>query len=879
LSPGTRLGPYEILSPLGAGGMGEVYRAKDPRLNRDVAIKLLPGEFLESEESRLRFEREAKALAALNHPNIAAIYSFEEIPSSSASSRHILVMELLEGETLRAKLNAGPLPAKKILSIASQVAEGLAKAHAAGVVHRDLKPENLMVTPDGLVKILDFGLAKLAGPPEASEEASIAPTVSGGTEPGMVMGTVAYMSPEQAVGRPLDFRSDQFSLGAVMYEMAAGHRPFERATRPETLTAILREEPEPLSSAALATPAPLRWIVERCLAKDPDERYASTRDLARDLSQTAARLTSMSSPGPAASGVAPRKKSLARAGLVLLGAALGLLAAGVAMRVRGFGRAEAPPRLTRATFSPGLQEQPAFSPDGKFLAYVTDERGNLDIVVEPRGGGTPIRVAATDADEAQPAWSPDGTKIAFCSARDHGGRLNFALGQEALTELVDGRGGDLFIAPALGGTAVKLVDNGYYPAWSPDGKRIVFQSDRGGKWDLWTISSDGGPPAQLTNDAEFDYQPSWSPDGKWVAYGSGVAGATNLRVVPAAGGTPMELTHVATFVLHPSWSPDGHSIVYSTLDNVTNLWELPVSGGKAAGTPRRVTLGAGQDVDAAVSRDGKSIALATTRTNGDVWELSLASGALRQVTSETTLEQYPQLSPDGKALLVESDRTGQLAIWTLDLSGKFLEKISTIEPTGAHWSPDGRQVSYILGGTIRVHTLGNVSGVDTGVRTSSPVPFSSDGTTLAFVAPGDPALSVYTISSRAVRRLGAVQGATSIEVSTWSPDGSALVAHVHKGTTRELWIFPADGSAPKQLTSGEFEASHGRWSPVNPDEILFLRDHRRLCVVSVSTGRIRDLPFHLDGSYFLDYPSWARDGKRVFFSIHKKAGNIYVIER
>ena len=212
--------------------MGEVYRAKDPRLGREVAIKVLPGDFLEGEERRQRFAREARALASLNHPNIAAIYSFEEIPGSSpsspSSSQHILVMELLEGMTLRAKLDAGPLPTKKILSIAAQVAEGLAKAHAAGIVHRDLKPENLMVTPDGLVKILDFGLAKLTGPPEASGEVSIAPTVSGGTEPGMVMGTVAYMSPEQAVGKPLDFRSDQFSLGAVLYEMVAGRRPFER---------------------------------------------------------------------------------------------------------------------------------------------------------------------------------------------------------------------------------------------------------------------------------------------------------------------------------------------------------------------------------------------------------------------------------------------------------------------------------------------------------------------------------------------------------------------------------------------------------------------------------------------------------------------------
>jgi Tol biopolymer transport system component/predicted Ser/Thr protein kinase len=874
LSKGTRLGPYEILSPLGAGGMGEVYRARDTRLGREVAVKVLP-EGLGGDPERLkRFEKEARSASALNHPNIVTIHEI-----GSEAGVFYIAMERVEGSTLRELLQGGPLPTKKILSIAAQAAEGLAKAHAAGIVHRDLKPENLMVTPDGLVKILDFGLAKLAGPPEASDEASSVPTVSGGTEPGVIMGTAAYMSPEQAVGKPLDFRSDQFSLGAVLYEMAAGRRPFERPTRPETLTAILREEPEPLASVALATPAPLRWIVERCLAKDPDERYASTKDLARDLAQTSARLSSMSAPGPAAAEAAPRRKSLARAGFVLLGVALGLLVAGVAVRVRSLRRTEAPPRLTRGTFSPGLQEQPAFSPDGKLLAYVTDERGNLDIVVQPRGGGTPIRVAETDADEAQPAWSPDGARLAFCSARDHGGRLNFALGQEVLTELVDGRGGDLFIAPALGGTAVKLVEDGYYPAWSPDGKRIVFQSNRGGQWDLWTISSGGGQPVRLTNDAEFDYQPSWSPDGKWIAYGSGVAGATNVRVVPATGGAPVELTHVATFVLHPSWSPDGRSIVYSAFDNVTNLWELPVSDGRAAGSPRRITLGGGQDVDAAVSRDGKSIAFATTRTNGDIWELSLPSGALRQVTSETTLEQYPELSPDGKTLLAESDRTGQLAIWTLDLSGRFREQISTIGSTGVHWSPDGRQVSYLLGGTIHIHTLGNVSGVDTGVPTSAPASFSPDGSMLAFAAPGDPALSVYTISSRAVRRLGAAPGASGVDDATWSPDASALVAHAQKETTRELWIFPADGSAPKRLTSGESEDSHPRWSSVNPDEILFLRDHRRLCVISVSTGRIRELPFQLDGTYFLDYPSWARDGKRVFFSIHRKAGNIYVIER
>ena len=250
LLPGSRLGPYEIVSPLGAGGMGEVYRARDPRLGRDVAVKVLPEELFEGEERRQRFEREAKLLASLNHPNIAAIYSFEEVPSSSSSRCHVMVMELIEGGTLRAHLAGGALPMKKLLGIAAQVADGLAKAHAVGIVHRDLKPENVMVTADGFAKILDFGLAKTASPEEASSGGTAVPTLSKVTEPGTVMGTVAYMSPEQALGKPVDFRSDLFSFGSVLYELATGEAGIRPGERPETMTAIIREEPEALERAA-----------------------------------------------------------------------------------------------------------------------------------------------------------------------------------------------------------------------------------------------------------------------------------------------------------------------------------------------------------------------------------------------------------------------------------------------------------------------------------------------------------------------------------------------------------------------------------------------------------------------------------------------------
>jgi serine/threonine protein kinase len=278
LTAGTKLGPYEIVAPIGAGGMGEVYRAKDAKLGREIAVKVLPSATASDPDRRQRFELEARSASALNHPNILTIYDIGE-----SDGAVYIAMELVEGKTLRELVVSGePVPTKRLLDIAVQTAEGLAKAHSAGIVHRDLKPENIMISKDGFAKILDFGLAKLTE--ASSQDESVVPTaIAAPTQPGTVMGTAGYMSPEQAAGQAVDFHSDQFTLGTILYEMATGKRAFQRKTGAETLVAIIREEPEPLSQLAPKAPAPVRWIVERLLAKDPDERYASTRDLARDL--------------------------------------------------------------------------------------------------------------------------------------------------------------------------------------------------------------------------------------------------------------------------------------------------------------------------------------------------------------------------------------------------------------------------------------------------------------------------------------------------------------------------------------------------------------------------------------------------------------------
>jgi len=873
LPAGTRLGSYELTDALGVGGMGEVYRARDVRLGREVAVKVLPADAAADGQSRARFEQEARAASALNHPNILTVH---DIGDSQAGL--FIAMEYVDGRTLRELLAAGPMPIRKLLPIAAQIADGLAKAHEAGIVHRDLKPENVMVNRDGFVKILDFGLAKLAVP--SAEGGSQLATMAGpGTRPGVVLGTVGYMSPEQASGQPVDFRSDQFSLGAILYETATGKRAFQKKTAVETLSAIIRDEPEPIASINPAAPAPVRWIVERCLAKEPGDRYASTRDLARDLKQAVDRISETSGEAPAMRK--PKKRTVWWAA-----ALLALLAAGVAdlaLRLRpGSAAKAAPATLRRVTFTPGLEDEPSFSPDGKFLAYTTDERGNLDVVVQPLSGGQAIRIAETDADEGEPAWSPDGSKLAFVSARDRGGRLGIALNTSALEPYLNAKFGDIFLAPALGGSAVKLVEDGYYPSWSPDGKRIVFMSNREGRIGIWTISADGGAPAGLTHGDTIDYQPAWSPDGKWIAFGSGqTPGRFVLKVVAAGGGTPVVLAGDYGYVTKPTWSADGRAVFFSGERNgILNAWRVAWDGTRP-GKPSRVTIGQGQDASLSISRDGRKLAFAALRNEPNIWELDVSTGRLRAVTSGGGPD-YPQRSPDGKTLLVQSMRSGELAVWSTDLEGHFLSQLTpgqAGEPQ-ARWSPDGRQISFGRDGKVWILPIGSMNARAAATTEGGGTEWSPDGKSIAIGARGGPAASVgdievFDVETGKARRVTSLR--KDVDYPTWSPDGKQIAFQLQRGAIREIWVVPAEGGEPRPLTR-DLEDSHPAWSPVNPDEILFLRDHKRLATVSVSTGQVRFLPSYSEGSYVLDYPSWSRDGRRVYFSVSRKTGDIYVLE-
>jgi eukaryotic-like serine/threonine-protein kinase len=506
--------------------MGEVYRARDPRLGRDVAIKVLPAALASDAERLRRFEREARAASSLNHPAIVTIY---EIGKADAVT--YLAMELVDGVTLRGLVAEGPLPVRRLISLSAQIAEGLAKAHGAGIVHRDLKPENVMVTTDGFVKILDFGLAKVAAAEPGAGQETAAATVSAATEPGVVMGTVAYMSPEQARGGALDFRSDQFALGSVMYEMATGRRAFAGESRPEVLAAIIREEPEPVAATAPKVPAPVRWIIERCLAKNPGERYASTEDLARDLRSAEAHLSELSGvsgAGPSAV-VAPKTGALRLAAIALAAVVLG--AAGAWLFARRSARTATVPSFQRVTFQRGNIFHGRFAPDGQTVLYSASWEGS------------PVEIYSTRVDGTESR--PLGLKTADLLAVSGSGELLVLVRSDTLKS--PGGAGTLARVPLSGGAPRELVERVHTADWIAGGAVAVQRH----------IDIDHDELQIPAGTRRLDYNgsaPRSSPDGREVAIARQTAGGGEIVVLDDVGkilwNAPANTSQVA-------WHPSG----------------------------------------------------------------------------------------------------------------------------------------------------------------------------------------------------------------------------------------------------------------------------------------------------------------------------------
>ncbi len=602
LEPGRNLGPYRIVSPLGAGGMGEVYRATDTRLGRDVALKVLPESVAGSPELRARFEREARAVASLSHPGILSIHDF-----GTDGGQTFAAMELLEGETLRSRLATGPLAPRRATEYALQLAQALAAAHDKGVVHRDVKPDNVFVTREGRVKVLDFGLARQASSLlTSSGDDSVSPTLAPGTEPGTVLGTVGYMSPEQVKGQEADARSDIFSFGAVLYEMLTGKRAFRGETAAETMTAILRADPPEPASVHEGIPLALERIVDHCLEKSPDRRFRTAHDLAFAL-ETASGASSRSAAGVAVAAAEerPRWRWLAwgAAGLLALAVAV---QAGRLLERRApapAGTAAAPGAVLRLTNRPGPERWPQLSPDGKTLAFVAagaaaPDEG--DIFIQRVGGGNAINLTPdSPGDDTHPAFSPDGGRIAFRSERD---------------------GGGLFVMGSTGESVKRLADFGYNPSWSPDGREIVVSTaswsevaSRSGKGELWAIDVTSGARRRIETPGDA-VQPRWSPHGQRIAYWSvSSGGQRDVFTVAAAGGGAVAVTTDAAIDWDPVWSPDGRHLTFSSDRGGTmNLWrvEIDEASGKVLGPPVPLSVPSGWAGHASLSGDGRTLAYA-----------------------------------------------------------------------------------------------------------------------------------------------------------------------------------------------------------------------------------------------------------------------------
>jgi Tol biopolymer transport system component len=752
--------------------MGEVWLATELRLERKVALKLLPAE-LTSDPSRVRrFQQEARAASALNHPNVCHIYALGETPEG----RHYIAMEYVEGETLRQRLATSRLAMREVLDISIQVVAALGAAHAAGVIHRDIKPENIMLRPDGVVKVLDFGLAKLASiAPEQADTAEMFVHTDAGT----VMGTVAYMSPEQTRGDELDPRTDVFSFGVVLYEAATGTPPFTGKTSAVILEAILNRVPLAATRLRPELPADLDGIIGKALEKDRDVRYQSAGDLLVDLRRLKRDTDSGGVPAGAHAqpSRAPQRWRMQRptTGIVIVFVVL-LTAAWLAVSRRADPPA-APAGSTRTvplTTLPGLERFPEFAPDGKQIAFSWDgDNGNEDVYVKLIAAGNPLRLTTSPAPDVHPTWSPDGLYIAFVRiSEDDGG---------------------IFIIPALGGPerridAVKWeVAWDAYGAglsWSPDGRYLAF-SDRSAPQapvSLFITSLDQSVRRRLTSPPALsvgDLDPEISADGQSVAFIRATStGVSDIYRVPFAAGEPTRVTTGEGWLTGVTWTPGDTALVFSSSRSGPDggLWSVRAAGGK----PERLSIGGDNASDPTISSRADRLAYVQQTMGGDIWQLDISAGGQplsppRRLIASTRIDAGPHFSPDGKRIAFHSDRSGSMEIWACDVGGHNLLQLTSVGGglTGSpRWAPDSRHVAF-----------------DSRSGENSDIYVTLEG--------GRP----HRITSDASDEV----------VPSWSTDGRWIYFSSNRTGRWEVWKTRVEGGSPVQVTRhGGFAAVESR---------------------------------------------------------------------
>ena len=852
---GSLLGTYEILGPLGKGGMGEVYLARDPRLLREVAIKILPAAFSSSPERLSRFEREARILASLNHSNIAAVYGFEQ-----ENSQLYLILEYVPGLTLSEILQKGPLPFSEALPLFRQIAEGLEAAHEKNVIHRDLKPANIKITPEGKVKILDFGLAK-AFAPESSPAADLSHSPTIGvhqTATGIILGTAPYMSPEQLRGKQVDRRTDVWSFGCVMFESLTARAPFMGESFSETAAQILAAEPD-WSLLPKKIPADIHRLIRRCLQKDLNKRLQNIGDARIEIEETSPYESGARSGTLSGAAVLSIRRS--KWPWLLLGAALiaiAVLGGWFLSQKKGVETTKQfqPVQFSRLTDFVGLEEFPAISPDGKSVAFTTDVSGNRQVWVRLLAGGAPLQITRDEVDHLYPRWSPDSSSLLYytpSSSESHG---------------------TIWEISALGGSPRRITDSIGGVDVSRDGTRIAFFRFQNGQVELAVANRNGVNPKTVVRlDPAFNYFfPRWSPDGRWIGYQRGIVFDFDIFIVPENGNAaPRALVTDGRLLNGFSWLPDGRGILYSSSQGSTilylppfNLWTV----GLEKKNPRQLTFGDTSYFHPDVNEQGNVVS-SRMIMQFDIWKYPVLGTAAQnakdgqRVTHQTAQVQTPSNGPEDREIIYLSDSGGHANLWMQNLENGQIRQITYEQDPGVSmgvpvWSPDGKQIAYVLrkpGGwsvdlwlihpdgsnqrkvedragwatwssdsqwlyygvsekgiwTLKkVATSGNQPVVVSKENAQAPA-LSPDGKTLYFVLylsnlNGTPDLEIRStaLESETSKLLARIPGT---RVPAWqlihpvtSPDGKWLAMPLSDGGTTNIWSLSTETGEFRQLT-------------------------------------------------------------------------------
>ena len=887
LTPGGMLAHYRLVEKIGEGGMGVVYEALDTRLGRKVAVKILPDLFARDPHRLARFEREARLLASLSHPGIAAIHGIEE-----ADGVRFLVLELVAGESLDVRVARAPIPAAEAMGIARAIAEGLEAAHERGVIHRDLKPANIKLTPEGKVKLLDFGLAKaLEAQGGGASSGSISPTMtSDRSVAGALLGTAAYMSPEQARGRPLDRRTDIWSFGCVLYEMLSGRQAFAGETITDCLAHILEREPD-WKTLPPATPPRLVALLRRCLRKDAARRLRDIGDACLEIEETLAE--PQTAPTGGAAGAARPSRTKER--LLVIG---GLIVAAVVvvLATRWIDRAAPEIRLTsvaRLTHDVGLSEWPTWSPDGSSIAFASDRDGDFDIYVRRVEGGQEVNITDDPGQDFQPAFSPDGETVAFVSTRSSRSgmiKIGATFGLEFRTY-----GGDLWTVPSLGGQARRIAEDANAPAWNPDGRHIGYISGREEHRSLLQVAIDGGAPKAILPGEQSSWEITklrYVPGGKWITFETQQA---EIWIAPLAGGSAPKRLFRGT---SHAWDGSGKQVFSLARNLEGGALLLSAAFEPASGTlaGKETVLGVltGGLRDLAVSVDGRRLAVAEVEGSMNLSLLPLTPDGARPAGPEVILnsgqvyDRRPSFSPDGRRIAYTSDRLGSMDIWIYDRETGRQNRLRlpgrAIGANNPLWLPDGRRIILLRqfdGGIVGIWNV----AVD-GSSAEEILPASTDlfsgtalsngGRKLAFTLRRSGVLQIDVIDLVTKERKTLTSSPTDKYPEAWSPDDRWLVFGANDGETIQVWRLDVESGREERLTSGNERMRHSSFSP--DGRALYVQpSHRNVCRIPATGGPLVPVTTFPESSLFLEEPTVSPDGRFLAYSRHHGGASLWLL--